>query len=193
MSPGEFEGFLEGQVRQQPLERLVDLLDRGDLGPEHVEVAQQSAVVSNLVNQVLGLEEGLEILVTVRADKTADNSATAASRENVGQHVFLPHGLHGTDVEEQQRARAAHDECGTAVAMTRAMKEVEPLIERYVVCLLTREELERIYDFVDELHDEPLGAEPGLAIERTTAHAVDVAMDALVQREQEAHVVAARA
>ena len=84
MTAAHFVGFLEGQIRQQPLNRLLDLLDRRDLGPEHVEVAPQPTVVLDLVNEVFGLEQGFEFVAAVRGDEAANDGAAAAARQNRG-------------------------------------------------------------------------------------------------------------
>jgi hypothetical protein len=50
---------------------------------------------------------------------------------------------------------------------------------------------QRVVHLGDVLLDEALGAEAGAAIERTAAHAAHVAVNALVEREQQSVVVIA--
>ncbi len=102
MPAGALEGLLEGQVREQPLDGLVNLFDGRNLGTEHVEVAPQARIALDLVYQGLGLEQPTEVLVLVSADEAGNNGPAAATGQDVGQDALEPHRLDGTDVEEQQ-------------------------------------------------------------------------------------------
>ena len=77
--------------------------------------------------------------------------------------------------------------------MLRAAEEVQPLGKRDVIGRITCEQVQRTDDFVDVLHDQALRAELRLTVKGAPTDAVDVAVNAFVQRIEQALMVPGRA
>ena len=134
-----------------------------------------------------------QFLVGVCTEHTGDQRAGTGPGNHPWQQVLLEHDLDHPEVVETQDPSPAQHQRRAAEAHVGAIKEVELLLHIDLVAVQLREETQGVIDLVDILLDEALGPGAGARVQAVVAHPAHVAVNTLVEGEQQALVVLARA
>ena len=185
-------GLLEGQVRYHPRDQppqVPDVYLR--IGAEE-HTGEHARFLLRLEQDIGGAVKVLQLPVGMGAQHARHQRAGTGARNHPRQQALLQQGLDHAQMIKTQHAPAAEHQRRAAVANVGAVEKIELLlrVDQRVVDL--RQVAQGFIYLVNILFYQLLGAKPGLAIQAAAPHPAHIAVDALVEREQQAVVVVPR-
>ena len=182
---GYFKGLLEGQVGDDFLQPFLDLKLAHPHGwPERVEDCLAFLILI-FPDQHSRIEERRQFVIGAGADQRADHRAAARTGNDRWQQPLGPQRLNHARMEEQERARTAHQQGGAAIAMLGAAEEIALFLKRDVIHFCARQMVQRLGHGIHVIVDQLFGAKPRFAPQMVVGHPIHIAVDAFVERVEQ--------
>ena len=184
-----FKGFLECHVGNQPLDHLLDLLHLQHPRAESAKGAQQPYFLLHLTEQEFRGEDFAQFLVVVGTKQAADNGTAARAGHDRRQQTLLPQCFHHPDMKIQQRTGATHQQRGAAETVMCPTEKFEFFLEADLLDLRAGQRRKGVDDLLDIVVNQLFGTEDRTLVEGGLAHPGHIAVNALVEGEQQAAIV----